>query len=106
MNEIKLTVHPFLMGDAKEAALKPLEESAEIYGAWQDLYATQQKAGATLRPSQLLGAIHENRDALGEEIADCITACVNLADRYGIDLQDAINRVEQRNRIRGRYTDE
>lgn len=106
MSEVRLTVHPFLMGDAKEAALKPLEESAEIYGAWQDLDALQQKAKVTLRPSQLLGAIYENRDALGDEIADCITTCVNLASRHHVDLQGAIDRVEQRNLMRGRYADE
>lgn len=106
MGEVRLTVHPFLMGDAKEAALKPLEESAEIYGAWQDLDAIQQKARVTLRASQLLGAIHENRDELGDEIADCITACVNLASRHHVDLQGAIDRCESRNRSRGRYADE
>ena len=108
MNEIKLTVHPFLMGDVKEAALKPLEESAEIYGAWQRLGETawghleqiiKGNASISLEKRLKLGVF-------ADEIADCITACVNLADRYGIDLQDAIDRVEQRNLTRGRYTDE
>lgn len=40
---------------------------------------------------------------LAYEIADCITACVNLADRYGIDLQAALDAVEKHNRERGRY---
>jgi NTP pyrophosphatase (non-canonical NTP hydrolase) len=38
-----------------------------------------------------------------DEIADCVTACVNLAARYHIDLQAALDRVEKRNRERGRY---
>ena len=78
---MQLTVNPFHMGSSKEAALKPLEESAEVFGAWQ----------------------LDDEDALAYEIADCITACVNLADRYGIDLQAALDAVEKHNRERGRY---
>ena len=40
---------------------------------------------------------------LADELADCITACCNLAERYGLDLQDALDRVERKNRERGRY---
>lgn len=80
---MQLTVNPFSMGSSKEAALKPLEESAEVFGAWQ----------------------LDDEDALAYEIADCITACVNLADRYGIDLQAALDAVEKHNRERGRYGD-
>ncbi len=40
---------------------------------------------------------------LADELADCITACCNLADRYGLDLQAALDRVERKNRERGRY---
>lgn len=78
---MQLTVNPFHMGSSKEAALKPLEEAAEVFGAWQ----------------------MDDEDLLALEIADCITACVNLADRYGIDLQAALDAVEKHNRERGRY---
>lgn len=40
---------------------------------------------------------------LADELADCVTACCNLADRYGLDLQAALDRVERRNVERGRY---
>lgn len=80
---MQLTVNPFHMGSSKEAALKPLEEAAEVFGAWQ----------------------MDDEDLLALEIADCITACVNLADRYGIDLQAALDAVEKHNRERGRYGD-
>ena len=40
---------------------------------------------------------------LPDELADCITACCNLADRYGLDMQAALDRVERKNRERGRY---
>jgi NTP pyrophosphatase (non-canonical NTP hydrolase) len=82
VKEVNLTVHTFRMGDDKEAALKPLEEAAEIFGAWQ--------------------TPNEN-NKLANEIADCIQACVNLADREGVDLEAALKRVESGNRARGRY---
>lgn len=78
---MQLTVNPFHMGSSKEAALKPLEEAAEVFGAWQ----------------------MDDEDLLALEIADCITACANLADRYGLDLQTALDAVEKHNRERGRY---
>lgn len=97
---MNLEINPFRMGTDKEAALKPLEESAEIFGAWQDLQ----------RESQIVSSdgICNYMFWLGTfacEIADCITACVNLADRYDIDLQAALDAVEKHNRERGRYGD-
>ena len=101
-----LVVHPFIRDDDKTAALKPLEEAAEIYGAWQSV-------DALLEYHRLLEQEHPETAAmfsleaetaeLADEIADTITACVNLAHRYGIDLQAAIDRVEVHNRERGRY---
>lgn len=80
------------MGSDKEAALKPLEEAAETYGEWQIM--------PMLRDGTL-----EGTEYLADELADCVTACANLAARYGLDLQTALDRVEQRNRERGRYTE-
>ena len=37
-----------------------------------------------------------------DEIADTIQACVNLADRCGIDLDSALERVAKKNHQRGR----
>lgn len=115
MQEVKLTVHPFLMGDNKEAGLKPLEEAAEVFGAWQAL--TEDGAAAL----EINGCDNDCRvraegycigtsghyceiytTNLADEIADTIQACVNLADRYGLDLADAMERCEERNRARGR----
>lgn len=80
-----LSITTFHMGTGKEAALKPLEEAAEIYGVWQ-----------SLDKKFLL-------DPLADEIADTIQACCNLAKRYGIDLQAAMKRCQERNKERGRY---
>ena len=96
---ITITVRPFRLGTDKEAALKPLEEAAEVFGAWQTL-----THGAVLDSMTHQPQITEyRRTRFADEIADCVTACVNLADRYGLDLQAALDCVEGRNRERGRY---
>lgn len=77
----------------KEQAVKVLEEASEAREAWQALG----RPWAEFVPRERL------LDALADELADTITACANLAKRYGLDLQAAINRVEARNRERGRY---
>lgn len=80
------TVRPFVRDDDAAAAKKPLEEAAEVFGAWQNM--------------ERLGM---HMSYLADELADTITACVNLAHRHNIDLQAALIRVEERNRERGRY---
>jgi len=81
-----LGVRTFEMGTDKEAALKPLEEAAEAYAAWQEYEACDFL-----------------REEFADEIADCVQACCNLAERHGIDLEAAMERCERRNRDRGRY---
>ena len=81
-----LTVRPFVRDSDKDGARKVVEEAAEAFSAWEGI----DKFGM---PSYYLA----------DELADTITACVNLAHRYRIDLQAALVRVEERNRERGRY---
>jgi NTP pyrophosphatase (non-canonical NTP hydrolase) len=84
----------------KEQALKVLEETNEAYAAWQildDALGGDESDGFT---RELVDA---ERERLADEIADTITACANLAKRYGLDLQAALGRVERKNRERGRY---
>lgn len=115
--EIKLTIHPFRMDTKKQAALKPLEESAEVFGSWQDFdpYRPRPECYDAGYPN-CTGDCRRHCEtfknpesyeircrAFADEIADCIQACVNLGDRYGIDLQAAMERCEERNRKRGRY---
>lgn len=65
----------------KAQALKPLEESAEIFSAWQS------------------GKIQD----IVDECADTITATCNLLYSLGItDMTDAMERCKQRNHERGR----
>jgi NTP pyrophosphatase (non-canonical NTP hydrolase) len=93
------------MGDNKEAALKPLEEAAETFGAWQVLepFISAPALNPSYNPEQLWPKeVETKKERLADEVADCIQACVNIADRYGLDLADAMERCEKRNRERGR----
>ena len=96
MTRVKLTsvrTFPSARPD-KEHALKPLEEAAEVFGAWQLMRDT---AEAGLNPR------HETV-YLMDEIADTIQASCNLAAALGVtDLTLYLARCEERNRRRGRY---
>ena len=73
----------------KEQALKVVEESAEVFSAWEG-WQTVEDEGV--------------RDMLLDEIADTVTACCNLAAALGVtDLTPYLARCEERNRHRGRY---
>lgn len=95
-----ITVHPFRSGTDKDVARKVVEESAEVFSAWETLSQSAVLDGIGWNPH-----IERRTAVLAYEIADTITACCNLAARYGLDLQAAIDRVEERNRERGRYAD-
>ena len=92
---MRIEVHTFkLPCSEKEQALKVLEEAAEVFAEFQEV-----------EHELAMGRPHDQClcDDLGYEIADCITACCNLAERYEIDLKAMIKKVEKSNRERGRY---
>lgn len=100
---IELNINPFRMGTPKEAALKLLEEAAEAYGEWDGIdKCPGQCDGCKMREHS---PCCDRPDDFADEIADVIQAACNLADRYDIDLQAAMERCEKRNRARGRYGD-
>ena len=75
----------------KAQALKPLEEAAEVFGAWQRLYECPTRA---------------NEELLLAECADVIQATLNLVAAYGVeDFRPYMKECELRNRERGRITD-
>jgi hypothetical protein len=89
----------------KAQALKPLEEAAEVFGAWQVWDSFDVDSLRELyTPEQLrLFGIANRRDLL-DEIADTIQACANLAAAIGVDdMTPYLARCEERNRERGRY---
>lgn len=97
MKEYNLTVHPFEMGEPKEAAVKVLEEAAEVFASYQVL--DREYARANDEKSYMPAL----RSHLEDEVADVIQAACNLANRYNLDLSAAMKRCEIRNRERGRY---
>lgn len=107
MSEVRLVVHPFTIGSDKESALKPLEEAAELYSEWQALDFCLAMT-PHCRTCETDAGIHgcAFMADLASEIADTIQACVNLAVRYHLDLDAALERVEKRNLARGRYENE
>lgn len=81
----------------KAQALKPLEEAAEVYGAWQ--------LHDGVRLSQIMTARMAYRQNLIDECMDVVQAVVNLLDAEGFaqeDVDAAIERCNERNRERGR----
>ena len=75
----------------KAQALKPLEEAAEVFGAWQRLYECPTRA---------------NEELLLAECADVVQATLNLVAALGVeDFRPYMKACERRNRERGRITD-
>ena len=97
----KLEVEPFARNfmaeqGGKALALKPLEEAAEVFGAWQR-YKGDEWDDTDGDLERML------RDEIADELADTVQACVNLADRESLDLGAALSRVHDRNAKRGRH---
>lgn len=81
----------------KAQAFKPLEEAAEVFGAWQ--------LHDGVRQSQIMTARRAYRQDLIDECMDTVQAVVNLLDAEGFTQEDvdaAIGRCNERNRERGR----
>lgn len=73
----------------KEQALKPLEEAAEVFGAWQDTHLPEDR----------------RREKMLDECADVIQATLNLVAALGVeDFRPYMDACERRNRERGRIT--
>lgn len=96
MKTYVLKVEPFTKFiEPKAQALKPLEEAAEVFGAWQ---ASGIDGSDSITP--------EMREDIVYECFDTIQACVNLLESIGTtdsELCEAARNVKQRNIERGRY---
>lgn len=85
---------------SKAQALKPLEEAAEVFAAWQDHDRT--KSWGEDWDKYL--AHNDATLSLVDECCDVITATCNLLAALGVtDLTEAMAACEERNRERGRY---
>ena len=85
------------VSDSKGQALKPLEEAAEVFGAWQEL--------DDMRNSPFLSALSDMRNCLIDECMDTVQATANLLAAIGAtqgEVDAAIKRMDERNGDRGR----
>ena len=94
----RLAFGAFDKPDAPKAqALKPLEEAAEVFGAWQQC--------DDYRDCRITAFRDELKRDLIDECMDVVQAVVNLLDAEGFTQEDvdaAIERCNERNRERGR----
>ena len=88
----------------KEQALKPLEESAEVFGAWQLWDKWNRPDVEDEYPGiDLGGTMHVYKKIIVDECCDVITATCNLLESLGVtDIREAMERCAERNRKRGR----
>ena len=81
-NTYGLRVRTFRMGTEHDVVAKILEEASEAHMAWRVYRDSAEDMSHVVDELMLLD--------LADELADCITACCNLAARYGIDMQTAL----------------
>lgn len=84
------------VNDSKAQALKPLEEAAEVFGAWQELDSMRFASCDAQRAF---------RDDLIDECMDTVQAIANLLAAVGAtqcEVDAAIKRMDERNGDRGR----
>lgn len=84
------------VSDSKGQALKPLEEAAEVFGAWQEFDRKR------FAPRGADGALRGN---LIDECMDTVQATANLLAAIGAtqgEVDSAIRRMDERNGDRGR----
>lgn len=82
------------VSDSKGQALKPLEEAAEVFGAWQEFDSMRN-----------VSAWRDMRDDLIDECMDTVQAIANLLAAVGAtqgEVDAAIRRMDERNGDRGR----
>ena len=85
----------------KAQALKPLEEAAEVFGAWQR-WSKEVTRWGNPRSFDSYPFRHE----LLSECADVIQATLNLVAAFGVeDFRPYMKECERRNRERGRISD-
>lgn len=85
------------VNDDKHQVLKPLEEAAEIYGAWQEL--------DSMRPTTFKQDRVDMRNCLIDECMDTVQAVANVLAAVGAtqgEVDAAIKRMDECNEDRGR----
>lgn len=86
---MQIGFNPFDMGTSDDKARKVCEEAMEFYAEHHECWS--------------YGLTGNGRRSLFYEIGDVLTAILNYCAAEHIDPQRCIDRVEERNRNRGRY---
>lgn len=98
MASYSICTQTFDIGDEPKAkALKPLEEAAEVFGAWQEC--------DDMRLSPIMTARRAFREDLIDECMDTVQAIANLLAAVSAtqgEVDAAIRRMDERNGDRGR----
>lgn len=90
----------------KEQVLKPLDEAAKVFEAWQEMERERAKCLAYGNESSGDGDAVAWREVVLDECADVIQATLNLVAAYGVeDFHPWMKACELRNRERGRISD-
>lgn len=106
-NNFKLEVKPFVIQAGKELAKKPLEEAAEVFGAWQNFDKKSKALKESLEPNS--GVTDEYMKYMHEiqyECVDTIQAACNVLAWLGTsqdELDKTYDEVYENNKKRGRY---
>lgn len=92
------------VGADKAHALKPLEEAAEVFGAWQGWDRCHEEHavfdGTSAQDAEAM------KGEIVDECCDTISAVCNLLSALGVhDLTEPMRRCRERNARRGRITD-
>lgn len=89
---VQIRFNPFDMGTTDDKARKVCEEAMEFYA---EHFASVSVLAMDIKST--------DGDYLRYEIGDVLTAMLNYCHALGIDPQECIDRVEEKNRNRGRY---
>lgn len=89
---------------SKAQALKPLEEAAEVFGAWQEWDRYHSAHAVFDGPKAECAKAMKAR--IVDKCSDVIQATLNLVAALGVaDFRPCLKACERRNRERGRITD-
>ena len=94
------------MCDDKGQVTKVLEEAAEAYAEWQRVDACMGMDRPCRDCDKVDGNGCQTKMCLADELADVVMAACNTAERFGLDMEAAMERCATRQEDRGRYADE
>ena len=93
MNEVKITVHPFMIAsNVYQQAFKIVEECGEVMA---ELYNADRKEIVNV----------EDIKSIGYELGDVVQASVNLMIAFGLEPDEVMQAIYDKNLSRGYYAE-